>query len=282
MHYVCLTFDFDAISAWLYRDMNSPTPISRGEFGPVAAPRILDLLQKYSIQATWFTPGHTIDTYPEICARIHAEGHEIGHHGYLHEPPAQLTREQEEAILMRGNECIARLTGQSARGYRSPAWDLSPHTIELLLKHSFMYDSSMMAHDHHPYYARVGDQFPKDGPALFGAPSSLLEMPISWSLDDFPHFEFRVTPSGILPGLQRTDDVLANWLDDFRYMAQTETWGVLTYTFHPQVIGRGHRMLMLEKLILSLRDLGATFLRMDQAAQAFQQQALINSSQGVR
>ena len=274
MHYVCLTFDFDAISAWLYRDMNSPTPISRGEFGPVAAPRILALLQKYDIKATWFTPGHTIDTYPEICARIHAEGHEIGHHGYLHEPPAQLTREQEEAILLRGCDCIARLTGQPARGYRSPAWDLSPHTIELLLKHGFLYDSSMMAHDHHPYYARVGDEFPKDGPALFGSPSALIEMPISWSLDDFPHFEFRVTPSGILPGLQRADDVLANWLDDFHYMAQTERWGVLTYTFHPQVIGRGHRMLMLEKLIQSLRDLGATFLRMDQAAQAFQQHSV--------
>lgn len=266
-HYVCLTFDFDAVSAWIYRDMNTPTPISRGEFGLVGAARILALLQKYDIKATWFTPGHTIDTYPDICARVHAEGHEIGHHGYLHEPPGQLDREQEEAVLIRGSDCITRLTGQPARGYRSPAWDLSPHTIKLLLAHGFVYDSSMMAHDHHPYYARLGDRFPKDGPAVFGQPSPLLEMPISWSLDDFPHFEFRSGPNGILQGLQRADDVLANFVDDFRYMAQTEEWGVLTYTFHPQVIGRGHRMLMLERLIVSLRGLGATFVRMDEAAQ---------------
>ena len=270
-HYACLTFDFDAISPWIYRDMNTPTPVSRGEFGPVAAPRILDLLRKHGIRSTWFTPGHTIDTYPDICARVHAEGHEIGHHGYLHEPPGQLTREQEEAVLIRGSECIARLTGQVARGYRSPAWDLSPHTIELLLKHGFVYDSSMMAHDHHPYFARVGDRFPKDDPVVFGAPSPLIEMPISWSLDDFPHFEFRSGPNGILPGLHRAEDVLANFVDDFRYMTQTEEWGVLTYTFHPQVIGRGHRMLMLEKLIVALRELGAAFVRMDEAAQAYRQ-----------
>lgn len=267
-HYACLTFDFDAVSAWIYRDMNTPTPISRGEFGTVAAARILTLLDKYGIKSTWFTPGHTIDTYPDICARIHEAGHEIAHHGYLHEPPGQLTREQEEAVLIRGSDCIRRLTERAPRGYRSPAWDLSPNTIELLLKHGFVYDSSMMAQDHHPYYARVGDKFPKDGPARFGQASSLLEMPISWSLDDFPHFEFRSGPNGILQGLQRADDVLANFVDDFRYMTQTETWGVLTYTFHPQVIGRGHRMLMLERLILSLRDLGAVFLRMEEVAEA--------------
>ena len=267
-HYVCLTFDFDAVSPWIYRDMNTPTPVSRGEFGIVGAARILALLQKHDIKATWFTPGHTIDTYPDICRRVHEKGHEIGHHGYLHEPPGQLTREQEEAVLLRGNACITRLTGQPARGYRSPAWDLSPHTIELLLKHGFLYDSSMMAQDHIPYYARVGDSFPRDSPVVFGQPSPLLEMPVSWSLDDFPHFEFRSGPNGILQGLQRTDDVLANFVDDFRYMAQSEEWGILTYTFHPQVIGRGHRMLMLEKLIVSLRDLGATFVRMDEAAQS--------------
>ncbi len=270
-YFVCLTFDFDAVSPWIYRDMATPTQLSRGEFGIIGAARLLALLQKYDIKATWFTPGHTLDTYPEICARIHAEGHEIAHHGYLHEPPGQLTREQEEAVLIRGSACIERVTGQKPRGYRSPAWDLSPHTIELLLARGFAYDSSMMAQDHHPYYARVGDQFPKDGPVVFGQPSPLIEMPISWSLDDFPHFEFRNGPNGILPGLQRADDVLANWLDDFRYMAQTEEWGVLTYTFHPQVIGRGHRMLMLERLINSLRDMGATFIRMDEAAQSFAQ-----------
>src|SRR5262249_31994541 len=150
------------------------------------------------------------------CARIHAEGHEIGHHGYLHEPPATLSREEEEAVLVRGNEAIQRVTGTPARGYRSPSWDLSPYTVELLLQHGFLYDSSMMAHDHSPYYARQGDEFPPDSPARFGQITRLVEMPISWSLDDYPHFEFVRTPNGLLQGLQRAGDVLANWLDDFR------------------------------------------------------------------
>lgn len=268
-HFVCLTFDFDVVSPWILRGMNTPTQISRGEFGLVGAERILALLDKYGIKATWFTPGHTIDTYPDICARVHGAGHEIAHHGYLHEPPATLTREEEEAVLIRGNAAIQRLTGTPARGYRSPSWDLSPHTIELLLAHGFVYDSSMMAHDHHPYYARQGDIFEADRPVQFGQPTRLIEIPVSWSLDDYPHFEFVRTPSGLLPGLQRADDVLANWLDDFRYLALTETWGLLTYTFHPQVIGRGHRMLMLERLIQTLRELGAVFTRMDSAAEAF-------------
>jgi len=91
-HFVCLTFDFDAISPWIYRGMSTPTPISRGEFGIIGAQRLLDLLAKHDITATWFVPGHTIETYPDICTRIHAAGHEIGHHGYLHEPRTTLPK----------------------------------------------------------------------------------------------------------------------------------------------------------------------------------------------
>lgn len=251
--------------------MNTPTPISRGEFGIVGARRILALLAKHEIEATWFVPGHTLDTYPAVCQEIYAAGHEIGHHGYLHEPPGQLTREQEEDVLLRGTEAIVRVTGSPPLGYRSPAWDLSPHTIELLLAHGFLYESSMMANDHHPYYARQGDIFPLDGPAQFGPESPLVEMPISWSLDDFPHFEFRSGPNGILPGLHNASDVLANFLDDCRYMVANEEWGVLTYTFHPQVIGRGHRMMMLEQLITGMKRLGVTFARMDAVADEWRQ-----------
>jgi peptidoglycan/xylan/chitin deacetylase (PgdA/CDA1 family) len=96
-HLVCLTFDFDAISPWILRGMSTPAPISRGEFGVIGARRLLDLLAKYEIPATWFVPGHTIETYPEICAQVHAAGHEIGHHGYLYEPPATVLRHEEDA-----------------------------------------------------------------------------------------------------------------------------------------------------------------------------------------
>src|SRR5439155_689167 len=78
----------------------------------LASARILALLERNGIQSTWFIPGHTIDTYPEACERVAAAGHEIGHHGYLHEPPALVSREEEEAILVRGIECIERLTGR--------------------------------------------------------------------------------------------------------------------------------------------------------------------------
>ena len=265
-HVVCLSFDFDALSLWMARGMATPTPLSRGEFGAVGTERILALLDRFVIRATWFIPGHTIETFPELCGRICAAGHEIGNHGYVHEVPAALTRAQEKAVLRRGSAAIERLTGAPPRGYRSPSWDLSPHTIDLLLEQGFVYDSSLMGHDYLPYRCRVGDEIPPDGPARFGQPSRLIELPISWTLDDYPHFEFVRTPTAVMAGLRRAGDVLENWVDDFRYMVRTVDWGVLTYTFHPQVIGRGHRMLMLERLVETLQAEGAVFLPMEQAA----------------
>ncbi|MDP3137467.1 MAG: polysaccharide deacetylase family protein, partial [Burkholderiaceae bacterium] len=116
-HIVCITFDFDALSGWIARGMATPTPISRGEFGPnVALPRILALLRKYDVPASWFIPGHTLETYPEQCRQVCAAGHEIGHHGWTHRPPASLSREQEEGELTRANEQIWKLSGRGARG----------------------------------------------------------------------------------------------------------------------------------------------------------------------
>ncbi|HYM03733.1 MAG TPA: polysaccharide deacetylase [Stellaceae bacterium] len=265
-HIVCLTFDFDAISGFIARGMTSPTPISRGEFGVVATPRILALLRRYDIRSTWFIPGHTLATYPDACRAVHEAGHEIGHHGWTHVPPAKFSREEEEAELARGNAAIEALTGRNARGYRSPAWDLSPHTVELLLAHDFLYDSSMMGDDYAPYRARRGDVIELDKPAIFGRETALVEMPISWTLDDYPHFEFIRTGNAILGGLKPASGVLENWYDDFDYMTRIADWGVITYTCHPFVIGRGHRMLMLERLIEKLRQRGAVFLTMEDAA----------------
>jgi peptidoglycan/xylan/chitin deacetylase (PgdA/CDA1 family) len=196
-------------------------------------------------------------------------GHEIGHHGWTHVPPALLTREQEEEGLVRANEQIKKLTGRHARGYRSPAWDLSPHSVKLLIKHAFTYDSSMMGDDFTPYRVRQGDVITLDKPAVFGTPTRLIEMPISWSLDDYPHFEFIRTKDSILPGLMNTGLVLENWVNDFLYMKKILPWGVITYTFHPFVIGRGGRMLMLEKLIKKLTDKGAVFMTLESAAAAY-------------
>ena len=273
-HIACITFDFDAISGWISRGMTSPSPISRGEFGPnVALPRILDLLDKYGINTSWYVPGHTLETYPDQCQRVFAAGHEIGHHGWTHRSPAALTPEQEEAELVRANDCIRDLTGQGARGYRSPAWDLSAHSVDLLLKHGFLYDSSMMGDDYTPYRVRSGDVIELEKPAVFGPETPLIEMPVSWTLDDYPHFEFIRTPTWILPGNMNANRVLDNWVNDFVYLRDHLDWGVITYTFHPFVIGRGHRMLVLEKLIQTLKDGGAVFMKLEDAAAEYAQRA---------
>jgi peptidoglycan/xylan/chitin deacetylase (PgdA/CDA1 family) len=262
----CITFDFDAMSGFISRGMTSPTPISRGEFGAdVGVPRLLALLAKYKVPASWYIPGHTLETYPDQCRRIADSGAEVGHHGWTHEPPATLTREKEEEGLVRANEQIKKLTGQTARGYRSPSWDLSPHSVELLLKHGFVYDSSMMANDYLPYRIRQGDIITLEKPAVFGKPTKLIEVPVSWSLDDYPHFEFLRTPSSVLPGLMNAGNVLANWIDDFHYLKEHLEWGIINYTFHPFVIGRGHRMMALEKLLRALTDNGAVFMTVEAA-----------------
>jgi peptidoglycan-N-acetylglucosamine deacetylase len=264
-HIVCLTFDFDAVSGWIARGLTSPTPMSRGEFGPVAVPRILSLLAKYAVRSTWFIPGHTIESFPKESETVVAAGHEIAHHGWTHRPPASVNREEEEREIVRGNDAIMHLSGRRARGYRSPSWDLSAHTIEILERNGFRYDSSMMGNDYTPYYARKGDIVELEKPFIRGAESKIAELPISWTLDDYPHFEFLRTPNFVLPGLMSADNVLRNWSDDFLYMTRIMAWGIITYTCHPYVIGRGHRMLMLERLILGLVERGAVFLTMEDA-----------------
>jgi peptidoglycan-N-acetylglucosamine deacetylase len=220
-HFVCLTFDLDNTSGAIARGMTTPTMISRGDFGMVATDRLLQLLGKRQILGTWFIPGHTIETYPASVRAVHAAGHEIAHHGWTHRVPATLGREAEEAELTRGNEAIKTLTGRYARGYRSPSWDLSPHSIELLLAHGFTYDSSLMGHDYLPYQARDADIVTLEEPIRYGADTSLVEMPISWSLDDYPVFEYMRLPNAFQAGLMNADLVGANWFADFQYMASS-------------------------------------------------------------
>ena len=267
-HIVCLTFDFDTQSGFIARGMTTPTPLSRGEFGGrVACNRILKFLAERNVKATWFTPGFTIESWPKECAAVVEGGHEIGHHSWAHIPPANQTREEEEADLVRANENIRKLTGNTAKGYRSPSWDLSEHTVDLLIKHGFLYDTSLMGGDYIPYLARRGDVAELNKPYTFGEATSLIEMPISWSLDDYPAFEYMRLPNGsVQQGLMNATNVLENFIDDYTYMPRVQPeFGILTYTFHPHVIGRGHRMMMLERLIQKLMEDGAEFMTMEQA-----------------
>ena len=247
---VCLSFDFDAISLWVGpMGATSPSMISRGEFGVVGVERILRLLGQRGIPATFFVPGHTAETYPDAVRAIVAAGHELGHHGYLHENPVALSPAAERAVLVRGLEVLERVGGTRPVGYRSPSWDNSPHTVDLLVEHGFRYESSLMGHDFQPYWCRTGDVIQPDGPYLFGRTVDLVELPVSWLLDDFPHFEYVRLQNRVSPGLSAASKVEEIWREEFAYLYREVPGGVFTLTMHPQVIGRGHRMLMLERLV---------------------------------
>ncbi len=272
-HIACLSFDFDTWSGFAARGMTTPTPVSRGEFGVIGAGRILDLLKSRGIRSSWYVPGVVIKTYPQACERVVGEGHEIGLHGWSHVPPAWLEATREAEEFERAVATIKELTGTGPAGYRSPSWDISDRTIDLCLEHGCRYDSSMMGHDCEPYFARRGDEVVADRAMGFGETTDLVEIPISWSLDDHPHFEFIRTKDEVLPGLANANHVLDNWLADFEYMRRTAEWGMLVYTFHPYVIGRGHRMLILEKLVDELTRMGADFLTLDEVQREWRERA---------
>lgn len=243
----CLTFDFDAMSVWIgSMKSNNPSMISRGEFGATALPRILELTQRYNILATFFVPGHTALAFPDLVKRIADEGHEIGHHGWVHENPADFAEAGERLNLERGFDALEKAAGVRPVGYRSPAWDFSPNTVNLLVENGFLYDSSCMANDFYPYYLRAQDEWSEDGPYKFGDTVDLVEIPATWGLDDFPPFEFIL---GGNTGLSAPSAVEEVWRGDFDYAFEHCPGGVYDLTMHPQVIGRGHRMLMLERLI---------------------------------
>ena len=266
---VCLTFDFDAISLWLggFR-ATSLSAISRGEFGRVGAERLLTLLREANIRSTWFIPGHSAETYPHIVEQLVAGGHEIGNHGYLHSRPK--SPEDEAAILDRGNDVLTRMTGRRPLGYRSPGAGLSYNMVELLRDRGFAYDSSLMGDDFSPYYLRIGDVASNDGPYVFGKPIDVVEIPFTWGLDDFPAFEYVTSRVGIQPGLSSPSAVYEIWAGDFDYLYDRIGEGVYTLTMHPQVIGRGHRLLMLERLIRHIQShRGVEFKTMLEVATAW-------------
>jgi len=266
---VCLTFDFDAMSVWIGTfHARSPSAISRGEFGRIGAERLLGTLREWNIPSTWFVPGHTADAFPAMVAKIAEAGHEIAHHGYFHEQAK--TPEDEARDFDRATAALKRVTGQTPVGYRSPAAGLMPSTLELLIERNFLYDSSMMGNDFSPYYCRIGDEAPADGPFVWGRESELVELPFTWGLDDFPAFEFVTSRNGVIPGLAAPSQIYEIWAGDFDYLHDRIGEGVYILTMHPQCIGRGHRLLMLERLVNHMRDSGGvTFKTMSEVAREF-------------
>lgn len=243
----CITFDFDAMSSWIGSlKTNNPSMISRGQFGAVALPRILRLLEERGIRATFAVPGHTAYAYPRLIDQICDGGHEICHHGWVHENPAAFDEAGERRVLELGLEALDRVAGVRPIGYRSPAWDFSPRTVDLLLEYGFQYDSSCMGHDFYPYYLRSGDSWSLDRAYHFGETVDLVELPVTWLLDDFPPTEFVL---GMNTGLQPPSTLEESWRADFDFAYRDCSGGAFVLTLHPQTIGRGRYFLLLERLL---------------------------------
>lgn len=253
--------DIDAVAGWLgsYGGEDSPDDISRGLFaGEVGIPRLLKLFKKYHLHATWFAPGHSIETFPEQMKMIVDAGHEVGAHGYSHENPIAMSAKQEEDVLLKSIELIKDLTGKAPIGYVAPWWEFSNITNELLLKHGFKYDHSLMHNDFTPYFVRVGDSWSKIDysleakdwmkPLIRGAETSLVEIPANWYLDDLPPMMFiKKSPNSF--GFVSPHDIGQMWIDQFDWVYREMDYAVFSMTIHPDVSGRPQVLLMHEKII---------------------------------
>jgi peptidoglycan/xylan/chitin deacetylase (PgdA/CDA1 family) len=258
---IALTFDFDALSVWFSYPNTTPAMLARGEYGArVGVPRVLDLLRSHGISATFFIPGHTIDSFPEQVATILEAGHEVAHHSYAHVDPSTQTPDAERRDLERALDALDRI-GVQPLGYRSPSADMSAATLALLEAYDFRYDSSLMADDFRPYRPRIGDRVSQQEPLVPGRPAQLWELPISFEFDDWVHFQFNFNP--YRNGTSAPSKVLEIWTAEFDWMHAHVDGGVLTVAMHPQVIGRGHRIGMLAQFIAHCRQQSAvTFARL--------------------
>jgi peptidoglycan/xylan/chitin deacetylase (PgdA/CDA1 family) len=245
--HVCLTFDLDAVSLWTatFRS-SSPSDVSRGEFGPaVAIPRILGLLADRGISATFFVPAVTARQFRSTVEDVVAAGHEVAAHGDLHERVVKLELAEEADVHRRSVETLAEVTGAAPRGFRAPGWEISPNTIGILEELGFAYDSSQMGSDFVPYRARRGDMI--DGVDWApGVETDVWEIPVSWELDDFPPFFIR--PPAFLPA-RSVRDVEEMWREEFDYAVANVPRAVFTLTMHPQIIGRGPRLEMVDRVV---------------------------------
>lgn len=234
---ITLSFDFDAETPYLWRTRGE-RPAALGElelrrFGArQGVYRILDLLDKWSIRATFFVPGWVAERYSEAVGEVARRGHEIGMHGYLHERVDQLAEEEVEETVVKGKEALQRVVGERSFGYRSPSWEMTHETFEALLRHDVSYDSSMMGYDH-PYW--VGD---------------LPEIPVQWTLDDAPFFRYTGLGGDSAP--RQPSEVMDMWEQEFEGMKRYG--GLFMVTMHPWMSGRAGRMMALERLITRLKS----------------------------
>lgn len=234
---VCLSFDIDNESPLMARDLTPlPVPMSETEYGAVEAmPRILAMLDKEKLPASFYVPAVSAILAPEMVPSIVKAGrHEVALHGWIHESlPTLNDAGEEERLLKQSLDYFQKVTGKRPVGTRAGAWAFSHHTMDILLRAGLLYDSSMMA---------------MDGPYLLkahGKETNLVELPVSWVLDDAPYF----TRTGALPS---PEAIFKVYRDEFD-LAYREG-GMLMLTFHPHIVGRRSRMVHLETLVAYMKS----------------------------
>jgi peptidoglycan/xylan/chitin deacetylase (PgdA/CDA1 family) len=232
------TFDLDAEAAVLTAVPGSASRMSvmsHQEYGPlVGVPRLLRLLSRLGIRSTFFVPGYTAHRYPEVVRSIAAEGHEIAHHGYLHEPLGGVDEATEIEYLERGLDALAEVAGVRPLGYRAPMWELNYRSPRLLHDRDFLYDSSLMNGDT-PYELGVE-----------GRSASIVEIPINWGFDDWEQYCYipDAFGSGVIESPAKSEEM---WLLDLA--AMREEGGCFVHTSHPFLSGRPSRAAALGRVI---------------------------------
>ena len=231
---VALSFDCDHETIPLRDAETRPGKLSQGEYGSrVGSPRILELLTRRRIPATFFMPAVSALLHPEEARSYAAQGHEVGLHGWIHERNMMLEPAAERELAFRSADTLERVTGQRPVGLRTPSWDFSDATLGVIRELGLLYDSSLMADDE-PYEVLAD-----------GEPTGLVEIPVEWIRDDAPYFSFdRYTA---LRPYTVPQAVLTIWRDEFD-RAYDEA-GLFQLTMHPHIIGHRSRMTILEDLI---------------------------------
>lgn len=242
---LALSFDCDHETFEMGGGKRAVGRLGWGEFGRrVGVPRILDVLSRHDAQATFFMPAVAALIDTDEPKRIAQTGHEIGVHGWMHEPNNMLTLDQERDLLLRSRDTLHKVSGQRPVGHRAAHWDLSDNTIQLVSDAGFEYDSSMMADD--SCYELICDS----------TPTGLVEVPVDWVRDDAVYLLFNREPS-TRPTLT-ADDVLQIFLREFD--AAYEEGGMCQLVMHPFVIGYRSRIWLLDELLRHARSRGDVFI----------------------
>jgi len=237
---VGLSFDLDNETGTLRDNSASPALLSQGEYGSRAGlPRVLALLERHRIPASFFIPAVSAMLHPDSIKAIVQPGrHEIGLHGWIHERNSQLDRATERDLLTRAAKALEAATGKRPSGMRTPSWDYSPYTIEIAKELGLVYDSSLMADDR-PYEVLAA-----------GQPTGIVELPVEWILDDFPYF-WMDRSSTVRPTMT-PQEVLSIWQAEFDGAYEERSMFILT--MHPHVIGHRARIAMLDQLVTYMKS----------------------------